>query len=241
MGYSVDIVGDGEQALAILNATSAMQQYQLILMDCQMPVMDGFEATQKIRKGEASDVYQSIPIIAMTANAIKGDKEKCLNAGMSDYVSKPVNPDILQDKLAMWMPAVDVKYNAELESLTTLSALDQSCISWNQDECLSRLRDNEAVLKKIIEVFLVDIPVLVEELNAAITNQEFARILSTAHTLKGCCANISAHELTRLIIAIEFAVQEKSVHKLNALWSQFEAEQNVLFDLLQVFKEQEAT
>jgi PAS domain S-box-containing protein len=241
MGYSVDIVGDGEQALAILNATSAMQQYQLILMDCQMPVMDGFEATQKIRKGEASDVYQSIPIIAMTANAIKGDKEKCLNAGMSDYVSKPVNPDILQDKLAMWMPAVDVKYNAELESLTTLSALDQSCISWNQDECLSRLRDNEAVLKKIIEVFLVDMPVLVEELNAAITNQEFARILSTAHTLKGCCANISAHELTRLIIAIELAVQEKNVHKLNALWSQFEAEQNVLFDLLQVFKEQEAT
>lgn len=91
-GLEAHIAGNGHEALAALKSTS---QYKLILMDCQMPQMDGYDATQRIRAGEAGEHYSSVPIVALTAHAMKGDKEKCLNAGMNDYVSKPIDSALL--------------------------------------------------------------------------------------------------------------------------------------------------
>lgn len=92
LGLTVDIADNGREAIEMLQAAKD-KPYDLIFMDCQMPEMDGYEATRAIRAGKAGRQYASIPIIAMTANALKGDKEKCLEAGMSDYVSKPVEPE----------------------------------------------------------------------------------------------------------------------------------------------------
>ena len=72
-------------------------------MDCQMPEMDGYTATKVIREGKAGEYYRSIPIIAMTANAMKGDEEICLNAGMNDYISKPISAQIIKEKLKIWL------------------------------------------------------------------------------------------------------------------------------------------
>lgn len=94
-----DIAENGAEALLSLNECDPQSPYTLIFMDCQMPVMDGYEATQKIRTGAASDRYRDIPIVAMTANAMQGDREKCLNAGMNDYMSKPIKIDSLLDCL----------------------------------------------------------------------------------------------------------------------------------------------
>jgi len=97
LGYNADIVANGKEALKALTEN----KYCIVLMDCQMPEMDGYEATKEIRKFDSE--VQNIPIIAMTANAMKGDREKCIEAGMDDYLTKPVKPQILSDILEKWL------------------------------------------------------------------------------------------------------------------------------------------
>ena len=99
----VDIAVNGKDALACLNNARLSAPYALIIMDCQMPEMDGYQATRAIRSGLGGDIYQHIPIIAMTANAMQGDREKCIEAGMDDYLSKPISPEALADKLFAWL------------------------------------------------------------------------------------------------------------------------------------------
>jgi signal transduction histidine kinase/ActR/RegA family two-component response regulator len=101
LGLSADVAENGEEAIAKLKE-SGDQYYSVILMDCQMPVMDGFTATQNIRNGDADEGYCKIPIIAMTANAMQGDREECINAGMSDYLTKPIDEKLLADCLVKW-------------------------------------------------------------------------------------------------------------------------------------------
>jgi len=101
IGLQATVAQDGAVALELLK--QADTPFDLILMDCQMPVLDGFEATRKIRIGEAGDRYLNTPIIAMTANAMKGDRENCLDAGMDDYISKPLRRDILVQTLRSWL------------------------------------------------------------------------------------------------------------------------------------------
>ena len=103
LNIHVTTVENGEQALSILIKNTNLLQFDFILMDCQMPVMDGYTATQAIRAGKAGNKYKNIVIIAMTANAMAGDKEKCIDAGMNDYISKPVDPEILQNVLSNWV------------------------------------------------------------------------------------------------------------------------------------------
>jgi CheY-like chemotaxis protein len=97
-GIEADVVATGVEALDALVGVS----YDLILMDCQMPEMDGFEATRRIRERERGS--RRIPVVAMTANAMVGDREKCLEAGMDDYIAKPVRADALHRALSLWLP-----------------------------------------------------------------------------------------------------------------------------------------
>jgi two-component system sensor histidine kinase/response regulator len=99
-GVQVDLAANGEEALSSLSHLS----FDLVLMDCQMPVMDGYEATQRIRLPQSNVLNRKIPIIAMTANSMQGDREKCLAVGMDDFISKPVNPSKLQEALTRWLP-----------------------------------------------------------------------------------------------------------------------------------------
>jgi two-component system sensor histidine kinase/response regulator len=98
-GIQVDIVANGEEGLNSLQNLP----FDLVLMDCQMPVMDGYEATQKIRLPESNVLNREIPIVAMTANSMRGDRDKCLAVGMDDFISKPVNPTKLQEILKRWL------------------------------------------------------------------------------------------------------------------------------------------
>lgn len=98
LGSQVDVAENGRQAIEMLEEAS----YSLVFMDCQMPVMDGYEATAHIRKLDRE--IKRVPIIALTAHAMKGDRERCLEAGMDDYISKPVNKKTLQIVLERWLP-----------------------------------------------------------------------------------------------------------------------------------------
>lgn len=105
MGFTVDVVSNGVEALSRLD----QEKYDLIIMDCQMPELDGYETTQRIR--ESNCKYSRIPILAMTAHALQGEKEKCLSAGMDDYLSKPVQPKMLRKLLDKWLPKELVRTN----------------------------------------------------------------------------------------------------------------------------------
>ena len=100
-GFNVSLSSDGAEALAYLNQTE--QNVDLVLMDCLMPVLDGYQAARAIRAGEAGERNKDIPIVALTANAMKGDREKCLEAGMDDYLSKPITSAVLVSKLEQWL------------------------------------------------------------------------------------------------------------------------------------------
>lgn len=103
LNLTCDVVENGAEAVKQLSKATDDAGYHLILMDCQMPIMDGYEATRSIRRGDAGSTYQDIPIIAMTANAMKGDKEKCLMAGMNDYLSKPIDPIQMETTINKWL------------------------------------------------------------------------------------------------------------------------------------------
>ena len=98
LGYRAEVVNNGKEAVEALRHT----HYDAILMDCQMPEMDGFQATARIRESER-DTGRRVPIVAMTAHALKGDRERCLEAGMDDYISKPVDRSELHEKLVHWL------------------------------------------------------------------------------------------------------------------------------------------
>ena len=100
MGLMADVVSSGAEAVKALESLP----YDLVLMDCQMPEMDGYEASRLIRNPQSAVINHHIPIIAMTANAMKGDRERCLEAGMNDYVSKPIYPLELAITLDKWLP-----------------------------------------------------------------------------------------------------------------------------------------
>jgi len=103
MGYKADVAKNGLHALELLGKRQFSKPYQLVLMDCQMPEMDGYQATVAIRSEDKYQLSRQINIIAMTANTMKGDQEKCLAAGMNDYLAKPINPSLLAEKIAFWL------------------------------------------------------------------------------------------------------------------------------------------
>lgn len=102
-GFIIDIAENGIEALKILKETSNKNQFGLIFMDCQMPELDGYETTKRIREGVVDGLKKNIPIIAMTANAMQGDREKCLAVGMNDYIAKPIEPELVMEKLILWL------------------------------------------------------------------------------------------------------------------------------------------
>jgi CheY-like chemotaxis protein len=102
LGHSVHIVSNGLQAVRGLEYS----QYDVVFMDCQMPEMDGFDATREIRKSELK-TGKHVPIIAMTANAMSGDRERCIEAGMDDYIAKPVTRHVLNEILGRWLPSLE--------------------------------------------------------------------------------------------------------------------------------------
>jgi len=146
-GVNADVAADGLEALQSLKVALLDMPYDLILMDCQMPEMDGYQATKAIRAGDAGDYYINIPIIAMTANAMKGDKEKCINAGMNDYLSKPIEQKLLRKKLRYWYKSTEsstteVERNLEGKSHDNLNDSSNNNSGNNTDICSNNKLDN---------------------------------------------------------------------------------------------------
>lgn len=220
IGISSDIAGNGLEALNSLKAASDIP-YTLVLMDCQMPEMDGYEATQAIRRGDVGERYKTIPVIAMTANAMDGDREKCLQAGMDDYLSKPVDPEKIVDKLQQWLAVTQVGKTKKSEpaqnQVAGKNVIDDALAVWDKDDALKRLMGKETLLNKIIDVFFNETPERMAQLQSAIDKHDCEQAHHLAHTLKGVVANLSGLRVQKQATLMETAAKQAATDDLKKL------------------------
>ncbi|MET7691775.1 response regulator [Streptomyces sp. NPDC005483] len=182
LGYSTDTAADGVQALRMAEEHT----YQAVLMDCQMPRMDGYSATRELRRRER-DGGRHLPVIAMTAGALAEDRERCLAAGMDDYVSKPVTADELQQALTRWVRPT--RPQADNEDL--LVSIEQRL---NELRGVGTPADNELV-DRLVDHFLVRAPEMTSALFHALDRHDTQEIADQAHSLKGAAGNMGAEGL----------------------------------------------
>ncbi|OEZ65189.1 signal transduction histidine-protein kinase BarA [Janthinobacterium sp. HH103] len=193
-GIRVDIAGNGAIALAKIEENA----YDGVLMDCQMPVMDGYQATRKLRQDPR---YSNLPVIAMTANAMVGDKEKCLDAGMNDFIAKPIDVAQLFGTLARWIAP------AAPQAMTSVAAQPEAELpviaGLKMTEAMRRVGGNAALMRKLLDRFVETQFDAMQRIVAAIENNQLETAIREAHTLKGLAGNIGAGGLADSAARVE--------------------------------------
>ena len=213
MGYQVEIASNGLEAVSL----SAEKQFDLILMDCHMPEMDGFEATKAIRERELASLgRQRVPILALTADVQKGIDTQCLDVGMVDYLSKPFNKQQLQAMLNKWLVVKENQGSIlpipanpidRLQSSTLPEPSEGDGIVLNPEalESLRQIRTEtgETLLENAISLFIQTAPETLNVIKAALANQDSSALSKSAHGFKSVCANLGAETLSECCAAIE--------------------------------------
>ncbi len=214
-GCNTSLAQNGAEAVVLWEERT----FDVVLMDIQMPIMDGYMATRSIREHEDT-IGRHTPIIAMTAHAMEGDREKCLAQGMDDYLSKPISSERLNRLLSAYHrggnsvpnPPASLSQSEEAqESAFDLAALNEMC---GQDA---------EFVHEMITLFLEVVDTQMEAVHTAITEGDAHRLSSTAHTLKGSCRSIMAHPMSAVCDELEQLGQTGDITSSKALYTQLEA------------------
>ena len=212
-GHTVIIVGDGRKAVAAI----AEDRYDLILMDVQMPEMDGFEATARIREIEEKKGDHT-PIIAMTAHAMKGDRERCIEAGMDDYVPKPISSEALLNAIRMLVPE---RPGPKKEK----SPVIENAKSVFDKNALIKAFDNDwDFLKEVIDMFIADYPQMLKNIHDAIQTKDAPALQRTAHALKGMLGNFQVESATKKAYNLEKMGTEGNLEQAADIYTQLSTE-----------------
>jgi CheY-like chemotaxis protein/HPt (histidine-containing phosphotransfer) domain-containing protein len=217
LGLSADAVANGNEAIKSLETTP----YDLVLMDVQMPEMDGYEASTMIRNPSSFVLNHQIPIIAMTANAMQGDRDKCIAAGMNDYIPKPVTPAVLAEAFEKWLPLDD---NKAKQSSSSTGTKNDTLAIFDYDGLMDRVIGDEQLLRKVTGVFVNDIPGKITLLKEAIFARDSKNVTFHAHSMKGASGNIGANQLYRLAAEMENAGKTGNLTGMTRLLKEFEAQ-----------------
>ncbi len=223
-----DVAYNGVEAIEKVKLAKGVG-YSLILMDCQMPEMNGYEATEKIRSGVCGTDNINIPIIAMTANAMTGDRLRCINAGMNDYLSKPLSPDLLKSALDKWFfktadlslsnlqgdgPQGDTNTKTEQESSLSIQGFtpvseEGEDVIWDKEDALKRVRGKEERLKKLVNMYINNNDKNMHDIESAVTNMNYLLIADHAHGLKGVSGNLSCMQMHKLSAKLEYMAKNE--------------------------------
>jgi len=214
LGYRADAVANGKEALEALD----MVPYDLVLMDIQMPELDGFETTEAIRRRETVS-GRHLPIIAMTAHAMKGDREKCLAAGMDDYISKPLYPKDLKGVIQRALSGLPPRKEAAEEQLGLMSKR-----VFDRDDLMRRIGCDEDILEEILQGFIDDYSVHLEKLQQALSDRNSDTTQRLVHLMKGAAANMSANPLRELVSRMETVLMKGEISHAAALLKQIKKE-----------------
>jgi two-component system sensor histidine kinase/response regulator len=195
LGAEVTLAGTGQAAIENLLA----RPFDVVLMDCQMPVLDGYEATRRIRSGVAGPTAATIPIIALTAHALNGDRERCLAAGMNDHLTKPIDPVLFRACLKQFLdagPRQAPPLRVDHVSTATSAVFDERALR-------ERIGGDADFLEELLGVFVRTIDDEVVALLTAATRGKAAAVRAHAHTIKGAASNVSAGALAHAAAVLE--------------------------------------
>ncbi|MGZ8223074.1 MAG: response regulator [Methylobacter sp.] len=202
LGCAVTLANNGLEALEAWRQGGV----DLILMDCMMPIMDGYECVRRIREEEARLDRLPIPIIALTANALEGDRECCLAAGMNDYLAKPFKIEELQAMLKRFADA-SIVVSSESSSSELLPKASINCIN-KEPLMMLRTMGGAALVRKILQLFFVNAPLQLEQIRTAMVTGDLAAVRHAAHSLKSGAANVGAIQFSELARIMEHTARD---------------------------------
>ena len=219
MGHTATIAPNGKDAISRLVGGS----FDVVFMDVQMPEMDGLTATRKIRESETA-TGTNIPIIAMTAHAMKGDKERCLAAGMTAYISKPVSSREVEETLRLLFPETAATMTTKVEILPSRT------VAWDRAKTLERLDGDENLLQEVIEIFLEGTPKLLGLLRQAAADSNAELLEKTAHSLKGQLSYLGVSSVSEKARDLEQMGRNSDLVNASNLISVLEREVSILMN-----------
>jgi CheY-like chemotaxis protein len=225
MGHSVTVAANGVEALAALDA----ENFDLVLMDVQMPEMDGLTAATAIRAKEAAN-GQRVPIIAMTAHAMKGDRERCLAAGMDDYVPKPIQARELQAAVERYSCHTACKPAAE-----AAPAAEPTAATLDAQEALRFVGGDAALLQELVSLFLTDYPRLLCGIKDSVATGDAKKLMLHAHTMKGTIGHFAAAAAGDLADQLQVLGHRGTVAGAAELTDALEKELNRIIPTLQAW------
>ncbi len=219
IGGNPDLATNGREAVELVRTKS----YDLILMDVQMPLMDGLEATRQIRALEMENFSLShVIIVAMTANAMTGDREKCLAAGMDDYIAKPVLPKTLKEVLFRWAAALQPEATSDSTNTQTMSTQDADAPGPGGPVDIERIKEfsngTPENIRELIEFYLKQTEEQLDQLNAALRLKELEKIRKIAHSCAGANATCGVQNLANQLRNIETLAQNQDLTAIQALF-----------------------
>jgi signal transduction histidine kinase/CheY-like chemotaxis protein/HPt (histidine-containing phosphotransfer) domain-containing protein len=230
LGYQPDIVSNGREALTTFDRDT----YAAIVMDCQMPVMDGYEATRGIREREkqpdSSRHGAHIPIIALTANAMQGDRERCKAAGMDDYLSKPVKTEDLGRLLQRWVPSSIPEEAVASAPPRETSKADASIFDANK--MLSNIGGDVELFNQLVRLFLDRHGSMLLDIDTAVSQRDSVALERAAHSMKGTAGNLCAPDVVLLAGQLEAVGRLGTVEEAPALFEQLTRKVQQLIDVL---------
>jgi signal transduction histidine kinase/CheY-like chemotaxis protein/HPt (histidine-containing phosphotransfer) domain-containing protein len=212
-GYRTDVVSNGKDAVKAMEKI----HYDLVFMDCQMPEMDGYAATGEIRSLRSKVLDHHVPIIAMTAHAMKGAREKCLASGMDDYVSKPIQPEKLLEVIEKWLG--EPKRSHPKKTPAGVAPVKKT---FDRTGFLDRLLGDKDLAGEVLDGFLADVPLQVHEMKKALDTGDAHSIRQQAHSLKGASANVGAMALEEIALQVELAGKSEDLIKARYLISEID-------------------
>ena len=243
LGCRADAVGNGKEALEALRSIP----YDLVLMDCQMPVMDGYEAVARIRHSEAGEGNARIPVIALTAHAMKGDREKCVAAGMDDYLAKPMLPETLAAILQKWLPKAPAGLPGLPGSTAEASPVASEGCSRRPIEPVSTAVFDEAALLRrllgdaelawaVVGGFLKDLPQQVSFLECHLNASDAVSATHRAHAIRGAAANVACGALQNVARQMEAAGNTGDLSAMAAIFPELRRQSVEVREVLTAWK-----
>ncbi|MBF0519714.1 MAG: response regulator [Nitrospirae bacterium] len=241
-GYVSQVAGNGREAIEKLSKT----HFDIVLMDVQMPGMDGLEATKHIRGAKECEINKDVPVIAMTANALRGDRERYLEAGMTDYISKPLDADELYALIEKYTASLQVKPESESTSDDVSSVANPvvkhrpaqrtSAMSLNIEKLLKRVKNDERIIREMWQAFVEDAPGQVAFLKQLFEERSVGELKKQVHLIEGMSASVGATALKSEIFRMEVALSK--VHDTFDDDKQIQTfVENIQFELEKVLKE----
>ncbi|MGO9013799.1 MAG: response regulator, partial [Dissulfurispiraceae bacterium] len=225
LGFIADTADNGQQAINMLEAAS----YDIVFMDVQMPVMDGYQATMAIRGGKTKAANPNVPIIAMTAHAMTGDREKCLQCGMDDYISKPISPRKLSKVLEKWLPQARVKLPAATDTTHDKTAAAVEALPvFDYEGLMERIMDDKGLAGTIVTAFMKEIPWMVDDLRVQIARGDAGLAGRQAHKIKGAASNTGCMAMSAIAADMQKAGEQGEMETLIALMPELDSQLELL-------------